>query len=344
MDDILKNLKKEPLQGYYKTLSAINVLKNTPTVFEAYKVSDETKGDILLHMYGLLQNMFVSIDALYDLCKTQMHYKYSVNINQNEVLRKIKHIRNDIVGHPTHRTYQEGGIGYSVLNEEKTTLKDIYYETHFFLKNNHEIITNKVDTYALMDAFSLERDTILTEVKSHLLSKPKKTLTHLAFELANNARKYIYNLESIDHLRKEYMKTYAIKTHSNNRILWRLRLLEKCIHWHSDSKDENALIEYITFSESYKIYTMFAQLEQEPIKKIYMSIPKLLKQMYTYLNINKEKVRYTEFLNDASHFYFKKDLEALKGPKIITFLEKQTDPDYIYLIGKSIQNFKPKSK
>ncbi len=344
MDELLKNLKAKNKKDYYKSLSALEVLKNTPLVFNAYKHSKETKGDIILHIYGLLQNMFVSVDALYDLCRLNMHYKYNVNINQNETLRKVKHIRNDIVGHPTHRTYEGGGVGYSMLNLEKTTLKEIIYETHFFKDNNHEIISNNVDTYKLMDEFISESSIIIEELKNHLIVERDKTLFNLSYDLANNVRKYIYNLNDLHNLRDTYIEKYKVPKGSNNRILWRIRLLEKCFNWNDADEDIIELIEYLTFKESYKIHEMCAKLENISPQKLFKPLPKLLKEMYRFLNKNKDKRKYIKTLLDNSSMYYKKDLEALKGPKIISYLETLTDADLIYLVGKGINDYKVKSK
>ncbi len=341
---MLKSLNDKNKKNYYKSLSAIEVLKNTPLVFDAYKYSKETKGDIILHIYGLLQNMFVSVDALYDLCRLNMNYKYNVNINQNETLRKVKHIRNDIVGHPTQRTYEGGGVGYSVLNLEKTTLKDIYYETHFFKDNNHEIISNNVDTYRLIEEFINELKIIIEELKNHLIVEKDQSLSTLSYDLANNVRKYIYNLDDLNNLKDTYIKKYKISLNSSNRILWRIRLLAKCFTWSDTNKDVLELIEYLTFNESYKIHEMFAKLENVSVQKLFKPLPKLLKEMYQFLNKNKDKRKYIKTLLDSSSMYYKKDLEALKGPKIISYLETLTDADLIYLVGKGINDYKPKSK
>lgn len=344
MDSLLKNIEKSNPKHYYKSMSAIEVLKHTPLVFEAYKQSSNDKGDVILHIYGLLQNMFVSVDALYDLSRLQMHYKYNININQNEILRKVKHIRNDIVGHPTHRTYESGGVGYSLLNLEKTSLTEIHYETHFFQNNHHEVIKSTVDTYALMDSFIQEANQIIEELKAYNTVKVDKTLSTLSYELANNVRKHIYNEDALHELKEAYIQKYDLNPSSHNRILWRLRLLEKCFAWHDLDQDINDLIEYLTFKESMKIVDMFAQLEGTSYTKLFKPLPKVLKEMYKYLDTHKDKRMYTKTLLDHTHMYYKKDLEALSGPKIIGYLASLSDGDLIYLVGKSIHDYQAKSK
>lgn len=344
MNELIKHLSKRNPKHYYKSLSAIAVLNYTPLVFEAYKQSKETKGDVILHIYGLLQNMFVSIDALYDLCRTQMNYKYNINLNQNETLRKIKHIRNDIVGHPTHRTYEKGGVGYSLLNLEKTTLLNIHYETHFFLKNKHEVIEHNINTNTLMDAFLNEMAIIIDELKEHLLVKADRVLSDLSYTLSKQVRRHIYNTDDLNHLKNTYINKYNISKQSHNRILWRLKLLEKSFTWTDTDKDIIELIDYLTFKESYKIYELFSKLEQVPIKKLYKPLPTYLKEMYQFLQENPDKHIYIKSLLDHTHLYYKKDLDALKGPKIISYLKTLEDSDYIYLVGKAINEYKPKLK
>ena len=112
-----------------------------------------------------------------------------------------------------------------------------------------------------MDEFISESSVIIEELKNHLMVERDKTLFNLSYDIANNVRKYIYNLDDLHNLRDTYIKKYKVSKGSNNRILWRIRLLEKCFSWTDTNEDVLELIEYLTFKESYKIHEMCAKLE-----------------------------------------------------------------------------------
>ena len=78
--------------------SSIAALKYVDLMIEDFKVRDaSSKADILLDVFGLLQGLFVAIDALYQLSFTATKYKYHVNINQNRNLRQLKYLHGRVV-------------------------------------------------------------------------------------------------------------------------------------------------------------------------------------------------------------------------------------------------------
>lgn len=341
-------VKKEETQTYYKTISSIAILRQTPEIFKAFMNQEcEDKGSHLLSIYGLLQNMFVAIDALYDLCKMLMHYKFAINVNQNETLREIKYIRNDVIGHPTHRTYPEGGIGFSIINTTLTTKDEIYYDTHFFKKHTHKQSRKQVLTKDIMDSFLKEAQPILKEVYNHIKTPIKDTglsdLTYLFISLLINET---FNIQLLTEIEASFKASKDITNSSQNRILWRIRLLKVLYNWKEQDAEVKEIIDYLMLSTAYKLYEMISLIESVTPKKIELTIPSLMDQFKVFTTENKHVLTLTNHLHDYTssyHTYELNELKELAKPyskvtKLLNFLSRQTDGDKVYLIGSLIQH------
>src|SRR5690606_13891944 len=88
--------------------AAVSALGHVDAMIEDFKLREGiSRADILLDVFGLLQGLFVGIDAMYQLSFTTTKYKYHININMNKNLKELKYLRNDVVGHPTNRNYED---------------------------------------------------------------------------------------------------------------------------------------------------------------------------------------------------------------------------------------------
>jgi len=352
LEEIKNALVKSDTQNYYKSVSSISVLQQTPLIFEAFKKEHNSHtGAILLDIYGLLQNLFVSIDALYDLSKMTMHYKYSVNVNQNETLRTLKYIRNDIVGHPTHRTYSEGGIGYSQINIEQTTKLTIYYDTHFFKKGIHSSSQKEINTEDLMKAFIEEATMIVGEVKNHLVEPVKvKRLSEMAYQFYLKLQIETFDLDLLTTLKETFKKDHHLTDKSKNRLLWRIGLLEILNRWQDIDKEYDELIDYLIKEQAIKIYKILCDIEEVESKYLINKTPELLLSVYRFFKQHPEALIYLKNLHDYTHQFYDNDLEELvkftnkypKANKLFRFLARQTDGDKVFLIGSAIQKFDAK--
>ena len=348
LDLIESTVKKEENRTYYKTISAIGILRQTPEIFNAFNNQKcKDKGAHLLAIYGLLQNMFVAIDALYDLCKMLMHYKFAINVNQNETLREIKYIRNDVIGHPTHRTYPEGGIGFSIINTTLTTKDEIYYDTHFFKKHTHKQSRKQVLTKDIMTSFLKEANPILKEVYKHMENPAKdlglSDLTYRFFKLLKNET---FNMQMLSEIEKTFKQSKDITNSSQNRILWRIRLLKVVYNWKERDSEIKEIISYLSLSTAYKLYEMTCIIESVTPKKVKLESPYLMDQFKTFITENKDAKLLTKNLHDHTNSYHAYELEELKELakpyskviKLLNFLSRQTDGDKVYLVGSLIQH------
>ena len=80
--------------------SSFDALEDCQEGIDFYLQSSDTDkvGEKYLRIYGLLQILYVQQDALNNICEA---LKLSISHKDDENLKKIRHIRNLSVGHPT---------------------------------------------------------------------------------------------------------------------------------------------------------------------------------------------------------------------------------------------------
>lgn len=90
------------LSRWHQVCAAMDVVSDTEWAIDAFLdihpdvVAEETKGDQYLAAYGVLQAMFLQQDAIRSIHKALEH-----PLGRDEVLMRIRAIRNDSIGHPT---------------------------------------------------------------------------------------------------------------------------------------------------------------------------------------------------------------------------------------------------
>lgn len=333
----------------YRAQAAFSMLNHVDLMIHRYLDEPQEKtGAILLDVFGLLQGLFVAIDALYDLAIGLTKYKYHINVNSNPILHELKYIRNDIVGHPTHRTYPDGGMGFSLLTTEDMTKECFHYKTYIFEKNKMEVKTKDVMIKPLIDAYFEEKNQILEGLLSYL--------THKDIEVRLSDDIYLLyetiNLETLQSIKNKFIQIYEIDETKPHRFFWRVNLLEKLISWHEDHEEINAFLLYASKVQSSKLYEIALHLENKKGKDLYTKIPSLLKAFYKFVGKNEEiALPLIKNLHDYHHPLFYQDLQALKklNPNdkallLMQFLERQTDESKVYIIGSAMKNYRPKQK
>ena len=97
----------------------MDVIEDTCLAIEAFtnlSSSQHDTGLVYLAVYGLLQSLYVQQDAISNLCAA---LDFSFNKHDNSVLKGIRNIRNESIGHPTDRTK---GSDHSFHGISRTTL------------------------------------------------------------------------------------------------------------------------------------------------------------------------------------------------------------------------------
>ncbi|MFH2116779.1 MAG: hypothetical protein ABII85_01905 [Bacillota bacterium] len=332
----------------YRATSSFLMLEHVDLMIDRYQKEKQTEqGAILLDVFGLLQGFFVAIDALYDLAIGLTQYKYHVNINANSALHELKFIRNDIVGHPTHRTYDDGATGFSILSMENLSKESLTYKTYIYEKNKMEVITKDVLFQPLIDAYKIEKENILNEIYLYLQHEDTKTdipeKIYALFETIND--------DVLKEIKEMFINEYKLDETSSHRFLWRLKLMEKLIHWEETDPKLNEVILYMSKIQAAKLYKIAMDLENRKHQELFFSIPSLLSAFYKFIRKN-EKVAYPliKNLHDFRHPFFQRELVALMAlnphkdvMKLIRLLKDTKDESKVYLIGSMMRAYRPKS-
>lgn len=332
----------------YRAMSSFDMIKNVDLMITRYLDQEQTdKGAVLLDVFGLLQGLFVAIDALYDLAIGLTQYKYHININQNPILHELKYIRNDVVGHPTHRTYHQGGMGFSILEPGKISKEKIVYQTYIYQKNHMEVKEKEVVFKPLLDNYQSEKEIILENIYQYLIHSETKTdLPEQLFNLYETL-----NLEMLNDIEAEFKKTYELHDDSKHRFFWRANLLRTLINWHEDDNELNQLITYMSKIQASKLYDMALDMEHRKGADLYTEIPTVLSKFYKFMRKNeREALKLLSFIHDKDHPLHQGDLLALMmmNPpkdvyKILMFLRKETSEEKVYLIGSALRAYRPKN-
>ncbi len=345
---VLKSRKDEKNSHGYRAVSSFSMLEHVDLMIDQYLHEPQTeRGAILLDVFGILQGLFVGIDALYDLAIGLTQYKYHINVNANPTLHELKYIRNDIVGHPTHRTYPHGGMGFSFLSTEHLSKTKFSYHTYVFEKNNLDVKTKDVYLEPLLKAYTFEKNRIFEDLLSYL--KHVTTKTNIPEELYTLFE--TLNGDKLKDIKSMFIKTYNLPEDSSHRFLWRVSLLEKIIDWHEEDDELNHLISYMGQYQVSKLYNIALDLENRRGADLYPPIPKLLKSFYKFIRAN-EKIALSllDNLHDQKHPLHDSDILALmllkpnkEASKLLSFFKNQKDEHKVYLIGSMLKRYRPKN-
>jgi len=342
-------IKDENNSHGYRAASSFSMLEHVDLMLDRYLKEKQTEqGAILLDVFGILQGLFVAIDALYDLAIGLTQFKYHVNINQNATLHELKYIRNDIVGHPTHRTYPDGGMGFSILETKGLSKEKLSYQTYIYEKNNLEIKTKDVLFIPLIEAYKKERDIVLNDIYQYLQHAETKTdIPEQVYTLYETLNK-----DLLVQVKQNFMTEYKLDASSSHRFLWRAGLVETLIDWEEHDSELKEFILYMSRYQVSKMYDIALDMEKRKGKDLYPTIPSLLGYFYKFIRKN-EKVALPllENLHDYNHPLCKKDVLALmmlnpnkEAFKLLTFLRNVKDETKVYLIGSMLRAYRARSK
>lgn len=325
--------------------SSVAALKYVDLMIEDFKVRDaSSKADILLDVFGLLQGLFVAIDALYQLSFTATKYKYHVNINQNRNLRHLKYLRNDIVGHPTNRNYEDGSFGFSVIIEDEITKDQLSYITYIITdkKINRSIQTVSFDS--VLNAYELEKNNVLIDLERYLQNTPHKTeTTGLLVSLFEQSLNGVYNLQNLESIEEKFLRENNLSKGSNHRFLYRLKLLKEIFIWKDDKYQE--IIDYAAKQQILAIYKMNLDINSKKIRIPVLTMPPLIEKLYKIIKTSKQAKRLINNLNDMDHPLFMQDLDQLikliQDPslkQLLLWFQRIKDRNHSFVIGKIIKD------
>ncbi len=351
--DLLKSyvelLDKDEQNSYgYRAKAAYDMLGHIDMMIKAYQSDTvHNQGEVLLDVFGLLQGFFVGIDSLYDLAIGLTHYKYHININQNKVLHQLKYVRNDIVGHPTNRTYDKGAIGFSVLKPAKLTKQNMTYETFIYHRNRLEKRMQTVVFEDMIAEYQNEKDQLISDIYKFVSKPPKDG------EMVNDLLDLYdtLNLDLANKIKNDFMQKYGLDEKSKHRFLWRLDLVKTLINWHDQDDDIDSFIIYMAQLQVEKLYDMICDMQDVRGKEIYTDLPEILIDFYKFIRKHEVKaypllMNLHDFDHPTHHQDFEKLLELKpKGDtlKLLLFLQGQKSEQKVYLIGSTLKNYRVKN-
>lgn len=342
MDNLVKYIKtleseslKIKLLSTYKTLNQVN------EIIEYHDITNETeKNAIIIDIYGLLQSLFVGIDSLYSLTIGITNNKFDINVNQNKVLNELKHIRNDIVGHPTNRKYGSYGIAYSVIDNNNLEYNKFIYQTYLFIGNKYKVEETKVDLKTLKNEYLKEKNIIINRLKNFTKTVvPAINLDNEIMVLLNET-----SHENLKIVRDKFSNNYG--TLENHRFIWRLDLIENALLWKETDSEINNLIDYMIKTQIIKLLEISNEMEGKKYRLPHVKLPYLLKKMFKYFDKTPNLLEFIKDLHDKDSVYYKTDLDYLISEvkdnaslKLLKYLKNQIDSEKIYLIGTTVKRY-----
>lgn len=339
--------------NYEMARTSCDTLININLIVDEYLVSyhkEAGDGEKLTLLFGLLQGLFVAIDALYTIGKMTNLNKLMININQNNNLREIKHIRNDVVGHPTFRFYEDT-VGFCTLDFRNINASIFKYFIYTIENGKTKIEEKNVDLLDVIDSYYLESNAILSQTLEFfkLKQKPKKiNISLLVSLLGLRFTEGNIDLELLDKIHTEYVDLFHLAKNVNNRVLWRINLI-KLLY----SLPQDEYYNYLTITEIFKLYSLLYNLERQITKGLKFKFTKFNKNNeFHKLRLKIKKIKSKDFdinnLHDSRHpLYngymniifekFSKDKEVSNLIKWIKDRVHEENNDILYLIGSELK-------
>ena len=333
----------------YPVVASLSALETTNEIQKCYfEQVDRSVSFNVMKLYALLQSLFVSIDSLYALSYSLTKSKSFININKNQVLRELKYIRNDVVGHPANRMYNSSTLAYCILENDSVSKEEFSYNIY----TGQGVEKKKVDIIELIHTYYMECNTLLKELYSVATAEQKNSmLTNLSIEALNLFDMEGDYIEALLKLKRLYLNIYPNAQSSQHRFLWRMELIEDLINYKNSDEEIQELMEYAIGLEIIKIYQILSG-------KLYtMSLgkrkPFLVSSFYRFIKKNKTAIQHIDKINDIKNPLIKNSLaELLKlaisknaiGPiKYINLLqdlyEKQND-SLLYSLSLPLKEYK----
>lgn len=339
--------------NYYMAKTAIETLQNMNLMLNEYDhATNETTGQHILSLFGILQGLFVAIDSLYSIGRATSLHKIMINLNQNDILREIKIIRNDVVGHPSYRQYEEDSVGFCVLDLDHLTNHTIRYLV--YTKENKSVVIDhkSIEMNQVILNYYQESNQILQQTIQFLSFYDFRQTTELSDDISMLGYRYHHNEKDarlLQSIKDKFISQMKLSPKSNHRVLWRIQLIEKLFNYH----DQNSFIVYLCHLEIYKLYMLIYQMEKQLHPKLkYKFISVKQPEAFAQLKLKMKQIHSHHFdanvLQDSRHPLYRQHMDRVlavgRYDKNTTTLvdwihEKvlENDKDILYLIGSELK-------
>lgn len=330
------NTTNPVLKSCYITLKnnhkAISYFKNS-------KYNDFKDGENILRLYGLLQSLFVCIDALYTLSYKITGSKNFISINDNKVLRELKYIRNDVVGHPTNRIVDDHEE-YACLYEKDITNDAFSYHIY----SNDEKIRN-INYDDLIEAYQKEAYIFLTSINEYI----KSASTPYLYDDVITIYKTFMNGENIRTHLTLFKKAYN-KNNTSTRVFKKIKLLLRLNTDYQKSHDE--VYHYMILYHIYKLASLIGINENVALCIKLNNMPNTLSKILNFLKSH-NLINLFNNLYDLNHPLFYSSLDQIlkisrktKNKTVENFFlnikgyAKKKDNEYVYAFTSIFKEIK----
>ena len=341
-------IEKFNIKAYYNkkdyavvgALCALEVTNEVQKFFSATLNKNKNISEKLMHLYGLLQSLFVSIDGLYELAYLVSGSKKFININQNKDLRNLKHIRNDVVGHPANRNTRSKEAAYCILDKNSITNTKFNY----LICKDKEIVEKEVLLLPLVNAYYEETNSLLKSLLN--ISNLNIGNENIILLLNNLLKKYPYSdfLVDLGKIYNDYLEKHFNKE-VRNRFVYRYNLIIKVNSFNKIEIDKN-LQDDVIYLQLTKLYNIISAKEVNKVRR-----SNIIKACYRFMRKNLDLYNDRIYLCDLSHPYFNETLNKFikraKGNEqvlyyfdILAKLANLNESDLVYAYALPLKNFK----
>lgn len=339
--------------NYEMAVTSCKTLLNINQLVREYLISYEKEakdGEKLILLFGILQGLFVGVDSLYTIGRMSNLNKLMININQNEDLREIKHIRNDVVGHPTYR-YYTNTVGFCTLDFDHINASEIKYYVYTFQNGETFIEEKNVDILQVINSYYVESNAILSQTVQFFKMKQTSQYINISMSVSILGLRFYegkIDIDLLDEIESEYTKLFALAKNANNRVLWRIKLIRLLF-----SLPQDEYLSYLTITEMFKLYSLFYNLEKQFTKSLKFKFVKYnMNNDFTKLRAKIKKIKKNNFdisnLHDSRHplyyEYMKTIFDNLSNDKEVSKLVKwirnkveEGNHDLLYVIGSELK-------
>ena len=309
--------------------ASINVLINNNKAIAYYVETikeKHTDGELLLRIYGLLQSLFVSIDALYTLSLAVTKSKNFISLNDNKELRELKYIRNDVIGHPTNRVV-ENHIEYSIMKAEDIKEDILTYTIHY----DGDETKRRVELLSLINIFYEESShffNCLINFKKSLVTAELSDDLFEAYNIFVEKEDVLVNLKAI--------KSRYLQKSDSGRTLNKINLL---INLHKAyNRKPNYDLYFVICYHLRALYNIVSTEEGEETFKLKLpSIPRSLLAIKRFLTKRHDLEELVYHLYDINHPLFYKSLARLTVElknndfmRMINYYVSQNNKGFVY--------------
>ena len=271
---------------YVTSISVLDLNKDIIGFFYDTIEKDYSCEEACLRLYGLLQALFVSIDAIYTLSISLTGSKNFININSNQTLRELKYIRNDVVGHPTNRVINSKTV-YCILNPKDIEKYTFKYRIYGLEKEEERVVS----FLSIISDYYSEASKLINVLVNYEDIKSTKLFSD---DLRFIIKEYIEG-HDVSQLFKNFKIEYKKLNKADSRIERRILLLSK-IH----SLKKSKLNEFTYLYHLRYLYTIMCIDENAKILDIDIKpIPQELEELIKVTQ--KEKVLKSDLFDLTNH-------------------------------------------